>query len=200
MHYLYLIFAYLIGSIPTGVWYSRYKHRVDVRELGSGNSGATNVGRNFGIKAAVFVTLIDIFKGTLVVLLAKHFFPNEPYIIMGSAIAAVLGHAYPLYANFKGGKVVATSFGVTAGFSLPIAFFGALFLFLLIYLTSTISLSAMVSFTATALYIYFTQASIYGYGFLLIALFLMYRHRANIQRLMQGNESHIGFGLRSSKK
>ncbi|MBF6625567.1 glycerol-3-phosphate 1-O-acyltransferase PlsY [Tuanshanicoccus lijuaniae] len=200
MHFLYLILAYLVGSIPTGVWYSRFKHHIDVRELGSGNSGATNVGRNFGFKAALFVTLVDIFKGMLVVMLAKHLFPNEPYLIMGTAIAAVLGHAYPIYANFKGGKVVATSFGVAAGFSLPIAFFGALFLFLLIYLTSTISLSAMSSFTATALYIYFTQDDIYGYGFLLIAVFLMYRHRPNVHRLLQGTESRISFGLRNPKK
>lgn len=200
MHYLYLIFAYLLGSIPTGVWYSHFKHQVDVRQLGSGNSGATNIGRNFGLKAAVIVTVIDVLKGLLAIALAKHLFLGQDFLIMGSGLAAVLGHAYPVFAHFKGGKVVATSFGVLAGFSLPIGLCATVLLFTFIYLSSMISLSAMTSYSMATLYVFFTQSTIYGSGFCLIALFMIYRHRANVIRLFKGEESRIAWGLNNPKK
>lgn len=200
MNYLFLLVAYLLGSIPTGVWYSHWKHKVDVRDLGSGNSGATNVGRNFGIKAAIGVTLVDILKGALAVVLASLLFPGQDFIIMGAALAAVIGHAYPVLAHFKGGKVVATSFGVLAGYNVGIAFVFALLLFLFIYLTSIISLSAMASYTSAALYVLLSQPLVYGLGFALIALFMIYRHRQNVDRLIKGTESRISWGLRNPKK
>ncbi|HFI0463839.1 TPA: glycerol-3-phosphate 1-O-acyltransferase PlsY [Streptococcus suis] len=200
MQYLYLIFAYLLGSIPTGVWYSRLKHNTDVRHLGSGNSGATNVGRNFGLKAAVLVTVIDVVKGIVAIALAKQLFPNQDLLIMGAGIAAVIGHAYPIFAGFKGGKIVATSFGVMAGFQLVYGIAFALLLFIFIYLSSTISLSAMAAYFIGALYIFFVEPPLYGYGFLLISLFMCYRHRQNLVRLFKGTESRIGWGLRNPKK
>lgn len=196
MQFIFLCICYLLGSIPTGVWYSKMKHQIDVRELGSGNSGATNIGRNFGFKAAVFVSVIDVLKGLVAMLLAHYFYPHTDWVIMGAGIAAILGHAYPIFANFRGGKVVATSFAVLAGYNFFIGLSFVLVLFILIYLTSTISLAALTSFSLAALYVLFTQPLIFGLGFVAIAAFMIYRHRTNVVRLMKGDESRINFGLR----
>lgn len=199
MQFIFLFICYLLGSIPTGVWYSKMKHQIDVRELGSGNSGATNIGRNFGFKAAVFVSVIDVLKGLVAMLLAHYFYPHTDWVIMGAGIAAILGHAYPIFANFRGGKVVATSFAVLAGYNFFIGLSFVLVLFILIYLTSTISLAALTSFSLAALYVLFTQPLIFGLGFVAIAAFMIYRHRTNVIRLMKGDESRINFGLRKPK-
>ncbi|MDT2767418.1 glycerol-3-phosphate 1-O-acyltransferase PlsY [Globicatella sulfidifaciens] len=199
MQFIFLFICYLLGSIPTGVWYSKMKHQIDVRELGSGNSGATNIGRNFGFKAAVFVSVIDVLKGLVAMLLAHYFYPHTNWVIMGAGIAAILGHAYPIFANFRGGKVVATSFAVLAGYNFFIGLRFVLVLFILIYLTSTISLAALTSFSLAALYVLFTQPLIFGLGFVAIAAFMIYRHRSNVVRLMKGDESRINFGLRKPK-
>lgn len=199
MQFIFLFICYLLGSIPTGVWYSKMKHQIDVRELGSGNSGATNIGRNFGFKAAVFVSVIDVLKGLVAMLLAHYFYPHTDWVIMGAGIAAILGHAYPIFANFRGGKVVATSFAVLAGYNFFIGLSFVLVLFILIYLTSTISLAALTSFSLAALYVLFTQPLIFGLGFVAIAAFMIYRHRTNVVRLMKGDESRINFGLRKPK-
>lgn len=196
MQFIFLFICYLLGSIPTGVWYSKIKHQIDVRELGSGNSGATNIGRNFGFKAAIFVSVIDVLKGLVAMILAHYFYPNTDWVIMGAGLAAILGHAYPIFANFRGGKVVATSFAVLAGYNFFIGLSFVLLLFLLIYLTSTISLAALTSFSLAALYVLITQPLIFGLGFIAIAAFMIYRHRTNVVRLMKGEESRINFGLR----
>lgn len=196
MQFIFLFICYLLGSIPTGVWYSKIKYQIDVRELGSGNSGATNIGRNFGFKAAIFVSVIDVLKGLVAMILAHYFYPNTDWVIMGAGLAAILGHAYPIFANFRGGKVVATSFAVLAGYNFFIGLSFVLLLFLLIYLTSTISLAALTSFSLAALYVLITQPLIFGLGFIAIAAFMIYRHRTNVVRLMKGEESRINFGLR----
>lgn len=198
---LFIILAYLAGSIPSGVWYSKLVHKIDVRELGSGNSGGTNVGRNFGSVAAILVIAVDVLKGWLPILLTKHFFPSLEWAIMLTGIASILGHAYPLWAGFRGGKVVATSIGVLLGFCFNIALVEVGLLVLFVLITSMVSLSAMLSYTIIAIYIFIKSSSmIYGIGFLLIALFMMYRHRANIQRIIKGEERRLSFGLNKSKK
>lgn len=201
MPILFIFLAYLAGSIPSGVWYSKYVHKIDVRELGSGNSGGTNIGRNFGAVAAIVVIAVDVLKGWLPILLAKNFFPTLDWAIMLTGIASIIGHAYPLWANFRGGKVVATSVGVLLGFWFNIALVQVALLALLVFLTSMVSLSAILSYSIIALYILFsTPSNIYGIGFIFIALFMMYRHRANIQRILKGEERRINFGLYKIKK
>lgn len=201
MPILFIFLAYLAGSIPSGVWYSKYVHKIDVRELGSGNSGGTNIGRNFGAVAATVVIAVDVLKGWLPILLAKHLFPTLDWAIMLTGIASIIGHAYPLWANFRGGKVVATSIGVLLGFWFNIALVQVALLALLVFLTSMVSLSAILSYSIIAIYILFAAPSnIYGIGFIFIALFMMYRHRANIQRILKGEERRINFGLYRIKK
>lgn len=198
---IWILIAYIAGSTPTGVVYSKIFHKIDVRNLGSGNSGATNIGRNFGFRAAVIVSVIDILKGWIPILIVRLMYPQEALIIMLVGIATVVGHAYPVFAEFRGGKIVATSFGVLVGFNFGIGLVTALILFALIYITSTISLSAMTSYTLGSLYILFTyDERIYGLGFVFITLFMMYRHRSNIQRLLNKSESRINWGLRNPKK
>jgi len=197
---LMIVLAYLAGSIPSGVWYSKLVHKIDVRELGSGNSGGTNVGRNFGGIAAILVIAVDVLKGWIPILVAKHLFPTIDWAIMLTGIASVLGHAYPLWASFRGGKVVATSIGVMLGFWFPVALIQVALLAALVFVTSMVSLSAMLSYTLIALYLFFALPSkIYGVGFLLIAIFMMYRHRSNIERLLKGEERRLNFGLNKSK-
>lgn len=201
MPILFIFLAYLAGSIPSGVWYSKYVHKIDVREFGSGNSGGTNIGRNFGAVAAIVVIAVDVLKGWLPILLAKHLFPTLDWAVMLTGIASIIGHAYPLWANFRGGKVVATSIGVLLGFWFNIALVQVALLALLVFLTSMVSLSAILSYSIIAIYILFAAPSnIYGIGFIFIALFMMYRHRANIQRILKGEERRINFGLYRIKK
>lgn len=198
---VWVILAYCVGSFPTGVLYSRSRHNIDVRALGSGGSGGTNVGRNFGFRAAVIVTAVDVLKGLIPVLISKIIFINSPLIIMLTALACVIGHAYPIWASFRGGKIVATSIGVLVAFNFWIALGMVTLLGILIFLTSIVSLSAMTSYSIVALYIVFTNPEpIYKVGFVLIALLLLYRHRTNIHRLLKGEESRINWGLNKPKK
>ncbi|MBZ6526426.1 glycerol-3-phosphate 1-O-acyltransferase PlsY [Aerococcaceae bacterium DSM 111021] len=198
---LWVVLAYCIGSFPTGVLYSRSRHNIDVRSLGSGGSGATNVGRNFGFRAAIVVTAVDVLKGLIPVLIAKNIFSNYPIIIMLTGLACVIGHAYPVWAGFRGGKIVATSVGVLVAFNIWIALIMVSLLGILIFLTSTVSLSSMTSYSIIALYIAFTNPEpIYKVGFILIALLLIYRHRTNIERIIKHEESRINWGLNKPKK
>lgn len=198
---LFIGLAYLAGSFPSGVLYSKYFHKADVRNLGSGNSGATNIGRNFGFKAAAIVTFFDALKGLVPVLISKQLFPQQDLIIILVAIACILGHAFPIFAGFRGGKIVATSVGVLLAFDflaalLMIGLFAAL-----LYLTSMVSFAAIVSYTLVALMIVLTYPQWeYRLGFLFMAAFLIYRHRANIQRLLRNEESRINWGLQSPKR
>ena len=167
-----------------------------MRQTGSGNSGATNIGRTYGFQSAVLVAMIDVLKGWIPVLLAKWLFTDNAWVISAVALAALIGHAYPIWANFKGGKIVATSIGVLLGFHFWIALVMVISFFTLLYLTSTVSFSAMVSYSLTACYLFLTQPNkIYGVTFILIALFMIYRHRQNIERLLRHEEKTISFGL-----
>lgn len=198
---LYIILAYLIGSIPTGVWYSKTRYKVDVRTLGSGNSGGTNVGRNFGFASAVIVIAIDVLKGWIPMAVARHSFADQPWIIMLTALACVIGHAYPIWGNFRGGKIVATSIGVLLGFNFWLAISQVLLFTLCLFLSSTVSLSAMASYGIAVVAIFFLYESwIYRIGFLAIFLFMVYRHRSNVERLIHKRENRISWGLRSTKK
>ncbi|MGX7091650.1 glycerol-3-phosphate 1-O-acyltransferase PlsY [Hutsoniella sourekii] len=189
---IYILLAYCIGSIPTGVWYSKLIHQTDVRTLGSGNSGGTNIGRNFGRTGAIIVIAIDVLKGWIPLLLAKFLFPGMDGVIMLTGIACVLGHAYTLWAGFRGGKVVATSIGVLLGFNFFLALAMVLALVILLIITKMVSLSAMVSYGLAAIYIALTYPSLsYKLGFLAIWLFMIYRHRDNVKRILSGTERQV---------
>ena len=182
--------AYLLGSIPSGLWIGRKFFQIDIRQHGSGNLGATNSFRILGKKAGTIVLLMDLLKGSISVLLLKQMDLHgiSPLII---ALFAVIGHTYPLFANFKGGKAVATFAGVILAYQ-PVLFLIGLGIFIL-----TLAISKMVSFTSmltisigVLLSLYFQDMVLTTIA-LLADIFIIYRHRTNIQRIFNGTEAKV---------
>ena len=182
--------AYLLGSIPSGLWIGRKFFQIDIRQHGSGNLGATNSFRILGKKAGTIVLLMDLLKGSISVLLLKQMDLHgiSPLII---ALFAVMGHTYPLFANFKGGKAVATFAGVILAYQ-PVLFLIGLGIFIL-----TLAISKMVSFTSmltisigVLLSLYFQDIVLTTIA-LLADIFIIYRHRTNIQRILNGTEPKV---------
>lgn len=184
--------AYLMGSVSTAIIVSRIFGLPDPRKQGSKNPGATNVLRLGGKKAAVITLLGDALKGLIPVLLAK-FLAVEADLLAAVGLAAFLGHLYPIFFGFKGGKGVATALGVLTGFS-PWVGLAVLSTWLLMaFLFRYSSLAALVAAALSPLYLWFIAHSevLAGAG-LAMALLLISRHRANIVRLIKGDESRIG--------
>lgn len=182
--------AYLLGSIPSGLWIGRKFFQIDIRQHGSGNLGATNSFRILGKKAGSIVLLMDLLKGSISVLLLKQMDLHgvSPLII---ALFSVIGHTYPLFANFKGGKAVATFAGVILAYQ-PVLFLIGLGIFIL-----TLAISKMVSFTSmltisigVLLSLYFQDMVLTTIA-LLADIFIIYRHRTNIQRILNGTEPKV---------
>ena len=182
--------AYLLGSIPSGLWIGRKFFQIDIRQHGSGNLGATNSFRILGKKAGTIVLLMDLLKGSISVLLLNQMDLHgiSPLII---ALFAVIGHTYPLFANFKGGKAVATFAGVILAYQ-PLLFLIGLGIFIL-----TLAISKMVSFTSmltisigVLLSLYFQDMVLTTIA-LLADIFIIYRHRTNIQRILNGTEAKV---------
>ena len=190
--------AYLLGSIPSGLWIGRKFFQIDIRQHGSGNLGATNSFRILGKKAGTIVLLMDLLKGSISVLLLKQMDLHgiSPLII---ALFAVVGHTYPLFANFKGGKAVATFAGVILAYQ-PVLFLIGLGIFIL-----TLAISKMVSFTSmltisigVLLSLYFQDMVLTTIA-LLADIFIIYRHRTNIQRIVNGTESKVDIFKRNKR-
>jgi glycerol-3-phosphate acyltransferase PlsY len=188
---LLIIFAFLSGSIPVGVIIAKVKG-VDIKKVGSGNIGATNVLRSLGRWPAALTLLGDMLKGTAAVALGRYFEVSTLYEgIIG--FSAILGHNFSLFLNFKGGKGVATSLGVLLFYS-PFAAFITFIIWLVVVLsTKYSSLGALVSFGLLPLSIYVVDCSKEKlFVAFLITVFIVIRHKNNIQRLMKGTERKIG--------
>lgn len=206
---LAFLLAYLLGSIPTSVWVGKWFFDLDIRTQGSGNAGATNTIRVFGLKAGIPVLLFDVFKAWFAVHLSVWFFnpaysPNQEviyWIILGGL--AVLGHVFPVFAGFKGGKGVASLVGVVMALY-PAAFFVILVFFILVMVfTQTVSLASM----GGAFIFPFVVIFVFGETRLpliilaiAIALFVPYTHRENIKRLLNGTEKKFDFGKNRIKR
>jgi len=179
--------AYLIGSISSAILICKVMRLPDPRTEGSGNPGATNVLRLGGKLAAAMVLLCDIAKGWLPVLAVK-LFTNNPWIISAVLLAAVLGHIYPIFFQFKGGKGVATAVGGLLGLSLTL---GSIFIFTwlgVFALTRYSSLSALIAISAVPFFAWGFLDQRYVVVLAILALMTIWRHRSNIQRLMSGKE------------
>ena len=196
-----MVLAYLCGSVPTSVWWGRAFFGIDVREHGSRNAGATNTFRVLGPKAGVPVLLLDIAKGFIPVRVLPNFSDLQPdtgpwmWLRVALVIAAVLGHLYPVFAGFKGGKGVATSLGgVLAVHPGAAAICVAVFalVFLLSRYVSLGSLCAAVAFPIAVILIY-REISAVKIGFaVLLCVMVFYTHRENIGRLWRGEENRMG--------
>ncbi|MFM7510724.1 MAG: glycerol-3-phosphate 1-O-acyltransferase PlsY [Bacteroidota bacterium] len=195
---LLILLAYLIGSVPTSVWVSKRFFNIDIRDYGSGNAGATNVYRVLGSRWGTFVMLIDMLKGVLAVQLAwllPEYLDTEiqfQNLQTGLGMAAVLGHIFPLWAEFKGGKGVATVFGMVLGIS-PITAVSCAGIFLLVlYLTRFVSLSsilASIAFPIFILVVFNVENPLYRVFAIAVALMVVLTHQKNIGRLIRGEET-----------
>jgi len=183
-----LILAYLLGSIPSGLWIGKIFFHINLREHGSGNTGTTNTFRILGKKAGVIVFTIDFLKGTLAVLLPT-FFGIQGISPMVFGLLAVLGHTFPIFAGFKGGKAVATSAGVLLGFS-PI-----LLLILAVYFVASLYLTSMISFSSvTVALLAILSVLLLPLIVLALATLIILRHKDNIQRIKEKKENLIPWG------
>lgn len=207
-HALLLIVAYMLGSVPTAVWVGRIFYGIDIREHGSGNAGATNTFRVLGVKAGIPVLLIDLLKGFFAVRmvgLMNFYLPNSNGWIdfeLALGIAAVIGHVFPLWAGFKGGKGVATLLGV--GLSIhPSAAFLAVGVFIaVLFMSRFVSLSSMIAgatFPIAVIAVFqVTTLSLVIFS-LAISILLLLTHQKNIERLLKNEESRANLFRRRKK-
>lgn len=207
MELLYFIvfglFAYALGSIPTAIWVGKAWYNMDVREHGSLNAGATNTFRVLGKKPGIIVLVVDIFKGFLAVSLVKwfveykswdHTFDEVIQVQVVCAVLAILGHIFPLFARFKGGKGVATSLGIIIGIE-PLSSLICIALFLFVFLISNyVSLGAIVvSFVFPVVVYWITDNSsdVLLIFSIVLSLAVIASHRKNIARLIKGEENKM---------
>ncbi len=202
---VFILLAYLLGSIPTSVWWGKSFFDIDVREFGSGNAGATNTMRILGKKAGLAVLIIDILKGTSAVMLAyvSDFATNSaPFVNYQIAlgVAAVLGHIFPLFAGFRGGKGVATLLGVTLAMEPQIAGLSLIVFLLVLVIFKYVSLASMaagLSFPIILLMLFPGRpVSMIAFS-ILVTVLLIITHKKNIQKLLKKQESK--FPLFSTK-
>ena len=199
------IIAYLIGSVNFSVILSKKMAGFDVREKGSGNAGTTNMLRSVGKKAAALTLLCDVLKGVVAILIAMLIgwafkIENQSLLVQIAGIAVVLGHTFPIFFGFKGGKGVATSLGILIMSNWQIGLICLVFGVLLIALTRMVSLgscAAAVLFPVLTLFITDNYIVSQGSGYLIysiiLAVIVLFNHRSNIKRIMSGTENRISF-------
>ena len=183
--------AYLLGSIPSGLWIGQYFFQKDIRQFGSGNLGSTNAFRVLGKKAGSVVLFFDVFKGFLAMILAITVFKQESLSPLWIASFAVIGHTFPLFASFKGGKAVATFAGMILAYQPLLLLYGLIIFLALLAITRMVSLTAMVTISAGVLLsLLFNDWTLTAFA-LAIDIFIIYRHRSNIQRILNGTENKV---------
>ncbi|GEL66344.1 glycerol-3-phosphate 1-O-acyltransferase PlsY [Marinilactibacillus psychrotolerans] len=191
------LLAYLLGSIPSGVWIGKLFYKTDVREHGSGNSGTTNTFRVLGKKAGIIVLVLDILKGTLAALLPMWLGSDVHPMVVG--LFAVIGHVYPIFAKFKGGKAVATSAGIALGaqpiFLLCLAvLWGAV-----LYTSSMVSLASIIAVIIGAIASLFLGDPLFALIVWVAMIIVIVRHKSNIGRIKNGTENKVPFGFKKNK-
>jgi glycerol-3-phosphate acyltransferase PlsY len=195
-----VIIAYLIGSIPTSVWVSKYVFDIDIRNYGSGNAGATNTFRVLGAKWGSFVMLVDVSKGVLATslyILTPFYLTDELartnfMIILG--MASVIGHIFPIWAEFRGGKGVATILGMAIAIQPLVAVLCLVVFALTLITTRFVSLSSMlagVAFMVLILFIFNERETLYRLFAIIVALMVVITHQKNISRILKGTESKV---------
>ena len=200
MNILIIFTSYLLGSLPTGFLIGKYLKNIDLRNIGSGSTGATNVLRNVGKWPAFFVFIVDVGKGLIAVLIAKEFAnqglidSNQGYMEVLAGISAISGHIWPIWLKGKGGKAVATGLGMFLALSwkVGLASFG---IFLLVLAKSKfVSLSSISAAILLPVFMFFYIGNFMSSYFLIsliVAILVIWKHRTNITRLLKGEESKI---------
>lgn len=191
-----MIPAYLIGSIPWGLVIGKFFFHTDIRDYGSGNLGGTNAGRVLGTPVGFLVIFLDGLKALIVMILCHQIAPGiEQY----AGLAVCIGHCFPVFAGFKGGKAVACSYGYLLGLSLYVTHeyiltfvLPLLVFFVSLYLSKMVSLSSMLGVSSAAILVFLFVDHLIGIMLTALALFVIYRHRKNIERIRNRTESKIG--------
>jgi len=188
-----ILISYLIGSIPSGFLLTKYVMKTDVRKYGSGNIGATNVARVMGLKSGILVAVFDILKGFIGVWIGQIIIGDalSTYVLF-VAVAAIAGHDWSIFMGFSGGKGVATTFGVILKLY-PAAFFIYALIWLVLVLTTRyVSLGSIIGSMSLPFVIYFSGfPNAHVFFGALLSLFVLYTHRANIKRLLNGEENRM---------
>jgi len=201
---LILLASYLLGSIPFGLILARLFGGADVRKAGSGNIGATNVARVVGPVAGILTLLLDAGKGWLSVWLAGRLTHEQPATMVAAGCFAMLGHCFPVWLRFRGGKGVATAAGVVAALCPPALLAGAILFLLVVGCWRYVSLGSLAAVAALPLLIYLLWAPHFAPPpsvtliSLAIAVLVIYQHRGNIGRLMRGEEPKFSLGKKDS--
>ena len=192
------LLAYFCGSIPSGVWIGKIFKGIDIRTVGSKNSGATNAYRNLGLKCGIATLVADALKGYLPLFIASHFDISDKFIVILGLIA-ILAHSVSCFLNFKGGKGVATSLGVFLFLAPKAILVTAIGFFIVVFATRFVSLASITGAIILPIMVVLLPAKVGVNKSLLvlitfiIAIFVIYRHRANIKRLLNGTEQKIKF-------
>ena len=192
---IFITIAYLIGSIPTGYLIVRSKTGQDIRTIGSGSTGATNVKRVLGKKWFFTVMVLDAIKGALPVFLAQHFGTAATSIGLLpvlAAVAVIIGHSKPCFLGFKGGKSVASGIGTILALNFFAGIAIAIIWGIITYITRYVSVGSIIALAVSPLLMYcFCSPAAYVVYCILGAVYIIYLHRSNIQRLMAGNENKV---------
>lgn len=184
-----LVLGYFFGSIPFGLLLTKLTGHGDIRSIGSGNIGATNVLRTGNKKLAAATLLLDVLKGTAAVLIVSYF--NKDLALI-AGFSVFIGHIYPVWLGFKGGKGVATYLGILIGLAWPVALIFIAVWIVVALLTRFSSLSALIATIVAPLSLYMQGEGKTALLFTLLTVIIFYTHRTNIQRLINGTESKIG--------
>ncbi|TCP31657.1 acyl-phosphate glycerol-3-phosphate acyltransferase [Scopulibacillus darangshiensis] len=193
MFILAFVIAYLIGSISFSYLITKKIKKVDIREFGSGNAGATNTLRVLGVGPAVTVLLLDVLKGVVAVLFAM-VLNLDSWAVAATGLFAILGHNFPVFYGFKGGKGVATTIGAFVMLMYSPALAAGVFAIILIILTRYVSLGSLIFIIFTPIFSLYVGDNPLSYTYigLIIALLAIWQHRTNIKRLIRGEENRLG--------
>jgi glycerol-3-phosphate acyltransferase PlsY len=187
----FVFLAYLMGSIPSAVLYGRIFHKMDVRDHGSGNAGATNSLRVLGKKAGLIVLIVDLLKGYLAIKIAHYFLGDDISALIIIGFAAIIGHLLPIFSGFRGGKGIATSFGVILALS-PLGALVCLVVFMIVvYTTKYVSLASLLGSFSFIPFNFWNRPDNHFFHLMTIALFLLllFTHRQNVGRLINKVEN-----------
>lgn len=201
---IWVLLAYLLGSIPTAIWVGRWFYSIDIRDHGSGNAGATNTFRVLGKTAGIPVLLFDVFKGFIAASIPLQITDAQPtsdqivnlQLIFG--LAALLGHIFPIYERFKGGKGIATLLGIMIAVQPAAAAWCLLIFIMVLFSTKYVSLASLISsicFPLIVILAYQTEVFSLIVFSVFIALMVIFTHRKNIGRLIRGEENQVNLGF-----
>ena len=192
-YFFFFLIGYLIGSLPFSYLIARYWKGVDIRQTGSGNVGSTNVWRNAGRAAGLLAFACDFGKGALVVLIADYY--GDAYLVVTAVVAVLVGHSWPVFLGFKGGKMVATGVGAVMAISPLVGGIAVPLWLFIVFITRYVSLASIVTVICIPILMYIFNLELpYIVLGIFMAAFTVFKHISNIKRLLEGTEPRVKYG------